>query len=287
MIAAAARPTGLLPESIRLALAQRIAGGRIELPVLGDVATRVVQLCNQEQPDVRQLAQTVRRDQAMAGHLMRIANSALYAPPTPLVSLDQVVGRLGMLKVREIALIISCQSSVFKAPGYEARIAALFRHSLAAAAFAQEIARSRRWNVEEAFLAGLLHDVGRPVLIQELVNLHAAEKLPVDEAAIDGACEALHARVGSDLVKSWSLPVRLADAILTHHDPERSVSARNLALTTALADDLAHHLVGPKILDEAAVRTHPTCVGLNLYPEEMDALLAKRDGVRAMLDAMS
>lgn len=286
MIAAPSHPVGTLPEPLRLALAQRIAGGTLDLPMLPEVATRVVQLCNDEQAEPKQLAQVVRRDQAMAGHLMRIANSALYAPPTPLVSLDQVVSRLGMLKVREIALVISCQTKVFAVPGYEARIKVLFRHSLAAGAFAQEIARSRRWNVEEAFLAGLLHDVGRPVLIQAILDLAKAEGVAVDAAGIDGACEALHARVGGDLVKAWALPVRLADAILHHHQPERSQTARNLALTTALADDLAHHLFGPKAIDEARLRAHPTCAGLNLYPEEMEQLLARRDAVKASVEAL-
>jgi putative nucleotidyltransferase with HDIG domain len=287
MIAVTDRTPSALPEPVRLALAQKVAGGKLELPVLPEVATRVVQLCNDEGADPRELAVVIRRDQAMAAHLMRLANSSLYAPVTPLVSLDQVVSRLGMKKVREIALIISCQSKVFAVPGHEARLKVLFRHSLGAAAFAQEIARSRRWNVEEAFLAGLLHDLGRPVLIQAIVDLCRTEGLCPTETAMDVACDILHTRVGAELVKAWNLPVRLSEAVLWHHDPQRSESARNLTMTTALADDLSHLVFGPKRLEEDAMRGHPLCAPLNMYPDEMEALLAKREAIQKQVEALA
>jgi putative nucleotidyltransferase with HDIG domain len=195
----------------------------LELPVLPEVASQVVQLCNRETVDLREVAGLVKRDPAMAGHLMRMANSPLYAPPTPLVSIDQVVSRLGLAKVREIALVISCQSKVFQVAGFEAKVRMQFRHSLAAGLFAQEIARSRRLNVEEAFLCGLLHDVGQPVLLQAIVDLGQAAGLVLERGAVETACAMLHARVGASLVAHWSLPVRLADAIRHHHDRGRAM----------------------------------------------------------------
>ncbi len=118
-----------LPDAVRLLLMERISQNTLELPVLPDVASKVVNMCNDPNADSRALAQLVQRDAAMAGHLMRLANSVLYAPAVPLVSLDQVVSRMGMKKVREIALVISCQSKVFAVPGHEDLVKALFRHS--------------------------------------------------------------------------------------------------------------------------------------------------------------
>lgn len=280
-----------LPQAVRDRLVERISQGKLELPVLPEVASKVVQLSNDPNADTRQLADVIKRDQAMAGHLMRVANSPLYATATPLVSLDQVVGRMGMKKIREIALIISCQGKVFAVPGHETEVKSLFRHSLVAAAFAQEIAKSRRWNVEEAFLCGLLHDVGKPVLWQELVDLHKAANCAVDDNACRAAINALHARIGSDLVRHWALPARLAETILHHHDPTKSTTAAQTALMTCLADDLAHLTmplaVAPRTVTEDAVRSHPTLEALNLYPDELDALLAQRAKIKAMAEAMS
>ena len=66
-----------------------------------------------------------------------------------------------MKKIREIALLVACQAKVFRVPGFDQQVRAIFKHCIAAAAFAQEIARMRRWNVEESFLCGLLHDAER------------------------------------------------------------------------------------------------------------------------------
>lgn len=280
-----------LPAPVLEALIARLKGGKLELPVLPEVANQVVTLSNDPNADSRKLAALVQRDQAMAGHLMRMANSPLYAPKVPLVSLDQVVSRMGMKKIREIALVISCQSRVFQVPGFEALVKAHFAHSLAAGAFAQEIARSRRWNVEEAFLCGLLHDVGWPLLLQELVDLHRQCNCPLELPAVEGAISRLHAKVGSDLVGHWSLPARLAETILFHHDPLRSTSAAQTAMMTDLADDLAHLTVplpGPgRDVTEASVRQHAMLVPLNLYPDEMEALLAQREKIKAMVASVA
>lgn len=290
-VSATTANTSALPPAVRDRLVERISQGKLELPVLPEVASQVVQLSNDPNADTRQLAGIIRRDQAMAGHLMRVANSPLYATATPLVSLDQVVSRMGMKKVREIALVISCQSKVFAVPGHEAEVKSLFRHSLVAAAFAQEIARSRRWNVEEAFLCGLLHDVGKPVLWQELIDLHKAANCAVDDNACRGAIGVLHARVGSELVRHWALPARLGETILHHHDPGKSTTAAQTALMTCLADDIAHLTlplaVAPRTVTEEQVRSHLTLAPLNLYPDELEALLAQRPKIKSMAEAMS
>lgn len=280
--------TTTLAPAIREQLERSIAEGKLELPVLPEVASQVVKLSNDPNADSRKLAGIVQRDQAMAGHLMRLANSPFYAPKFPLVSLDQVISRMGMKKVREIALVISCQSKVFAVPGHEATVKHLFRHSLAAGAFAQEIARSRRWNVEEAFLCGLLHDVGRPVLLQQLVDLHNTAKIPFASAAATELIDARHAEIGATLVNGWSLPARLGETIRAHHQPMTSATAAQTAMMTNLADDLAHLLLeGGRSVSEAQVREHPMLVPLNLYPDEMEALLAKRPTVLAMVESVS
>jgi HD-like signal output (HDOD) protein len=287
MLAAPALKPIPLPEPIRTQLATLVINKQLELPVLPEVASQVVQLCNRENVDLRELAVVVKRDPSMAGHLMRLANSPLYAPPTPLVSIDQVVSRLGLVKVRELALVISCQSKVFTVKGYEEKVRLQFRHSLAAGLFAGEIARARRLNVEEAFLCGLLHDVGQPVLLQAVVDLANKAGITLERPAVEGACSMLHDRVGGDLVAHWSLPVRLSDAIRWHHQPEKATQAMSQARITALADDLSHLLLGgPKVVTEDAIREHPLLEALNIYPEEMDAILAKAPGFKSQVEAM-
>lgn len=275
-----------LPEKVAVMLRERIAAGTLELPVLPEVAAEVVASTGREECDFRVLADLVRRDQAMAMHFLRVANSPLYLPKTKIVSLQQALARLGTGAVREIALLISIKTRTFQVRGYERQLKEQFRHSLGAALFAQEIARMRRHNVEEAFLLGLLHDVGRPVLLQALVDLHKAVGLSPDSAAVEVAATEHHAQVGSALVAKWSLPA-LAESILLHHGSEGGASDAKGPLIVALADDLAHFTLDAEPGDEATLRSHRALDALSLYPEDVDKLLDLRQRVIDMVAAIA
>ena len=288
MLAQSVDNTAQLDPVVIRRLAERVLKGALTLPVLPEAASKVVQLCNDPSTDLRELAAVVARDPAMVGNLMRLANSTLYGAGSQLVSLDQVLARLGVVKVREMALVISCQGEVFKVPGHEAPVKLQFRHCLATALFAQEIARGRRLNVEEAFLCGLLHDMARPVLLQEIIAICAECKVPFNFAAADGIIGSLHARVGADMIKFWKLPVRLAEVVQFHHDPMKAPTARNQAMMTALADDLAHWLLkGPKHIELTCVSEHPLLSELNIYPDEMEALLDFGPKVKLSVEMMA
>lgn len=260
-------------------LAAAIDTGTLELPLLPAVASQVWSACSREDVDARSLAELIRSDAAMAGHLLRVANSPLCMPRSPIVSLQQAVTMLGIQRIRQIALVIACDTRVFRVPGHDATVRALFRHSLAAGLFAQEVARTRRWNVEEAFLLGLLHDVGRPALLQAVVDLCKRAHVPLDPVAAGAAIEQHHARVGGAMATRWALPERFAEVIRYHHDPASAPHAAQAATVIRLADDLAHLCVGPRAVDEASIREHPALVVLNLYPDELDALLARRESI--------
>jgi putative nucleotidyltransferase with HDIG domain len=276
-----------LPEKVAVMLRERIEGGTLELPVLPEVAAEILASTGREECDLRALADLVRRDQAMATHFLRVANSALYMPKTKIVSLQQALARLGMSAVREIALLISVKTRTFQVRGYERQLKEQFRHSLGAALFAQEIARMRRHNVEEAFLAGLLHDVGRPVLLQALVDLHKVVGLPPRSAAVEAAATEGHASVGSALIAKWSLPSALAEAIRFHHTPELAPAGAKGPMMAALADELAHQALDLEPRDEALLRSHRALDPLNLYPEDLDKLVALRQRVIDMVTAIA
>ncbi len=276
-----------LPDPIRERLETQLKSGGLDLPVLPEAAGRVMTATMDESCDARKLAMLVQRDASLAAHLLRLANSALYSPSVPIVTLPQAVSRLGMAKIREIALIISCESRVFRAGDRNEVVRAIFRHSLAAGSFAQEIARLRRWNVEEAFLCGLMHDVGKPVILQALADLSRELKLPLSMEAADAAMDAAHAEVGSRLVKEWKLPARLEETILWHHQPEAAPTCAQTAMMTRLADDLSHWALGTKGVSDATLRAHPMNEPLNIYPDELESLLARRDAVLAVVSSLT
>ena len=242
-----------------------VTRGELSLPLLPEVATQVLAMADRPTVDARQLADLLRRDPSLTAHVMHLAASPMYAGATKLVSLQQVIGRLGLATITQLALAVATRMRVFAVAGFEPEVRATFRHSLASALFAQEIARARRSVVDLAFLAGLLHDIGKPLALQVLVDLHAELAIVPDRAAVLAEAERVHAELGGTLIASWSLAPRIADAVRAHHAP----AGDELALTVALGDRFAHALAGDAFAgDELAG-------ALNLYPEDVARLAAR------------
>jgi putative nucleotidyltransferase with HDIG domain len=285
--AARAIETVTVPKAILDELAWRVAQGKVELPLLPGVAMEVTNVAAQENADSRAIAELLRKDQAMAAHVLRVVSSPVYSGRTQIVSLQQAVARLGVQKIREIALAIAFRVGVFKLKGFEKEITALFQHSVAAAMFAQEIARTTRRNVEDAFMCGLLHDVGRPVILQALVQILAEQKLQFPASAVIAATTELHADVGGTLADTWDLPESVEMSIRHHHAETPPDAHVNSVRITSLADAIAHFTFEPESLPEAQLRKHPALAPLELYPEMLDKVLAKGESIRQAAGALS
>ncbi|MBC8133944.1 MAG: HDOD domain-containing protein [Deltaproteobacteria bacterium] len=287
--------------ALRSEVGRRIAAGKIDLPLLPQVASQVLMLAGNVDTDAAQLSGLIHRDPALAGQVLRIANSPSYMPRMPIVSLQQAVARLGLNTVTEIALVASMQTSVFKVPGYEADLKRMWRHAVASGIFAKEIARIRRSNVEAAFLCGLLHAVGKPALLQVVADveqsLHATMAGPNPSSAVshDSRLRAvvwelldeLHTGVGLRIAEVWGLPRPVVAAIATYGSYQNTPGFMQEAVITCLADRLATDLTEPDRFDADSLRDHPVFGHLNLYPDDVVGLLAKRAKISEIVDSMT
>lgn len=257
-------------------LAERIAAGQLELPPIPATAAEVMNLCQLESTDAAKLSAVVHRDQTIASHVLRVANSAAYVGQVPCASLQQAVSRLGLQLIAEIATAVAVRGRMFTNPRCTRLLNALWQHSVVTGFFAKEIARVRRRNVDVAFLCGLLHDAGKAVLLDN-VDLAGAGDAAIDEAVLVTALAEQHAAAGAVLASQWRLPEQIAEAMQFHHEPSRAQRFRDLAATVAFADALAHHTAPGPFAEpptDAALRAHPALAVLNLYPDQVGGLLA-------------
>jgi putative nucleotidyltransferase with HDIG domain len=278
--------TAVLSQEPQAEVLERLLSSKLELPLLPTVVWEVMELTAADDVDIRRLSELIHRDQALAGHV-RVANSPAYMARMPIVSLQQAVSRLGTRALGEIAFAVSLQSRVFDVPGYEDEVRNLWGHAVGAAAYAKEIARLRRSNVEGAFLCGLLHDIGKPVILQVVVDVQKAKGLTLDPAAVSAIMEAYHTHVGSLIATEWALPPHVAESIAYHHDYLVAPTCAEAVMVTRLADCLSYHVLDPDIFDEESIRHHPVLTDLNLYPDAVEALLAKRDAVLLIIEGMA
>jgi HD-like signal output (HDOD) protein len=270
---------------MRSRLIQRIEADDLDLPVLPDSTSQVLALSQDPDAEPRQLSELIQRDPALAGHVLRIANSAAYAAREPIVSLQQAVSRLGMSTLADIAIAATMNSKVFALKGHDAEMRDMRTHSALAAVWTREVARLRRRNVEAAFLTGLLHDVGKPILLQAIFQIPNASE--IDGETVREWIHELHASVGSRLLVRWQLPHWVSAAVRGHHDPDEAGDQCDLASTVLLGDLLSHWTAQSDAEHEERVRQHTVLARLGLYPDDIDELFGRRSVVDAISKAFA
>ncbi|MCY2957092.1 MAG: HDOD domain-containing protein [Planctomycetota bacterium] len=268
--------TGFNVADLTLLLAQQVAEQSLSLPMLPAVANEVLALTQTETTDAARLSQVMHRDPALASNVLRVANSAAFVGQVPCASLQQAVSRLGLQRVTEIALALAVKGSVFGKKRHAQLFAGIWKHSVVTAFFTKEIARTRRRNVEISFMCGLLHDLGQAVLLSTAEQLLPNETFTA--ADLSGGLHAQHGAAGALLGRHWALPEQIVEAIEHHHDFSKATKFQEMAMTVCLADLLAHLVADPDApapKTSESLRQHPVLQGLNLYQDQLDALLGK------------
>jgi HD-like signal output (HDOD) protein len=202
------------------------------------------------------------------------------------VSIQQAVARLGMVEISNIAFSISLNSKLFNAPGYENEVAEIWRHALATALWSKEVARSMRSNVEAAFLCGLLHSIGKPVILQNLAEKNEInEPLSAEELIeIYATFESTYAEVVS---KEWGLPKIVAEAIIYYKNFSETPDDTELAATIAFGHELASLMLSPETTTKETILNSPALDIINLYPDEVETLLEKEPTIKSGMETLS
>jgi HD-like signal output (HDOD) protein/CheY-like chemotaxis protein len=235
--------TGVLKAAISRALAlkellgdARMAawtGASEALPSLPAAYQRIVACLQDRRASIADVAAIVEEDLSVSTMLLKLANSAFFGCGQTICTTERAVSFLGIDNVAALVLA----SGVFKAPptrgSATADIGELWRHSLQTASIARALALHEQWSparAGEAFLAGMLHDLGHLVI----ATATSAGKIP-NAADID------HGQVGAYLVGLWGFPDNLVEAIAFHHYPSRAgVSGLSLPALLHAANLLAH-----------------------------------------------
>jgi len=216
---------------------------RRQLPALPIVVMKVLGMLDNPDLNMRVLCRVLSDDAALASRILAVARSAYYgqrALPTTLLAAVQV---MGLRDLRNVIVSIVTQG-LFKASGPVAE--ALWSHSLGVA-LASRILSSylQHQESEQAFLAGLLHDVGQMILLQgdregysQIASDAHRNGTPITDAEQQlYGCD--HALLGLRLLESWNFDDEIVMAVGAHHNPDRLTDPKSLTSVLVMADYLA------------------------------------------------
>jgi HD-like signal output (HDOD) protein len=245
------------------------------------VCAQLAELTAQEVIDAAQLARLIQSDPALAGEIIRVANSPALRPRTAIVSLQQAVSWLGVAEVRNIAMAVMLRGEVFTAPGHEPQTEELWREAWLAGLWAKEIARERRKHVESAFLAALMHRTGAALALKILSRFESQGRERLDARLFGELVVEFEPALGRLLMNNWLLPKDVQDAASEWRNYRASTQS-DLAGTVHAAHLLAAHTLHAELITADMVIESPVFEQLGLFPDDRRNMLAKRDHVRAL-----
>ncbi len=273
--------------TLRARLASDVAEGHIEPPLLPSVALELMRLTSTGAADPRDLAALIERDQMIAAKLLRAANSAMFAASREITSLGGAVNRLGVLGVRDVVLAIALKGIVVRDEPYHRIMVRLWEHALACAAISKLVAGLARVPTEEAFLAGLLHDIGKPTLLISLMTMNqetGGDLRDVGRAMfrIEALIDEFHTAAGTLVAERWLLPTQCRLAIAHHHAP----NASRIVRVVHVADETSRALTAEReegawpAMTEDRIRAALEHACLALSQREFETLLIRADKAR-------
>lgn len=212
--------------------------GSSKIPVLPDMANRLLNLSNKPNVDISHLVREVERENTVTGRLLATANSTFYLRGTPAASVKAAILRLGLSETRDLVYRIVTASTVFKVSAYAAAVREIRNHSTVVAYLTRDLCRRGGFDHDLAFLCGLMHDVGKVVL---LASAAASANPPPPLEELEDVIRADHPEAGALTGEYWKLPPPVVSAIRNHHSTGSSANDA-YAVAVALSDRICRHL---------------------------------------------
>ena len=200
------------------------------LPSLPQVLVKLIEECNKEDFSVKDIIRIINTDPSLCSKVIRIVNSSYYSLSNKAKSIEQAIPLLGIDTIKSIAISASIYQVLDYGKGDDSlKQKAFWWHSLMCATLSRSLAdKTGARSSDDAFLAGMLHDLGKLVLWANFPEeyglvLKSSGSSTERLIGLEEQFGASHSRVGAWIIGRWKLPTLISDAVQFHHDPLETI----------------------------------------------------------------
>ena len=219
---------------------------KVKLPVFNSTALRIQKEISKDDPDLQLIEKLIVSDQSLTSTVLKVSNSSFFKGLSEVSTIHQAIVRLGINEVSSIVTLVTQEGNFnSKDPNGQAKMRKLWQHSLGCAMGASWIAKQCGMSgiSHEVFLAALLHDVGKLLILKVIDELKSSNEIAqVSDEVLNEAMAGLHVSLGHSLMNKWNLPEKYADVARYHHEEE--FDTNNLLLVMTRISNMACNKIG-------------------------------------------
>ena len=210
---------------------RRIDSGRIELPPTPDMMEKLNRISQDDSISFKKIGKIIMADQILASKILKVVNSPFYNLVGEITSLSRAISTIGLSSVKSIAMAHALGQM---GTANHQNIRPVLQHSLLTAFIAKIFAPLMQLNPEESFVCGILHDIGKTVLINLLQNYD------LEASHYDRLVKTFHTDIGYQVTKAWKFSSVVQETVRLHHTPALAKQSPKQTLLIHIANRIAH-----------------------------------------------
>lgn len=246
---------------------------KVQLPVFNKIALRIQNETAKENPDVGLIEKMIVSDQALTSEVLKVSNSSFYKGLQQITTIRNAIVRLGIIDVSNIVALVTHKNHFRSAdPFLNDIMKSLWQHSVACGVGSRWLADycSMQIMKHEAFFAGLLHDVGKLLILKVADSLKKdnGRGIQLSNALLTEAMDGLHTQHGASLMLYWNLPKKYCEIAREHHTEK--FDPKNLLLVMIRLADMACNKLGIGLRKDTSIVLYATREACELQLSEVD-----------------
>jgi HD-like signal output (HDOD) protein len=254
-----------------------LASEETQLPAFDKTALKIQQEISRPEPDIEVIRCTIREDQAMTAQVLKMANTAFFKGLSKVETVRDAIVRLGIEQISNIVILVT-QKKIFKAEDPEVRafMEKLWRHSVGTATGSAWLAKKSGYAqlASQAFVAGLLHDIGKLFLLTVIESIREKNEYPFNPSKdfVMEIMDSLHTEQGWRLTQKWNLPETYCEVARDHHK-ENFDNRNSLLLIVRMVDKTCNKIgIGLHEPEDHILVATPEAVTLGLSEVDLAEL---------------